>query len=261
VKASDQRKDSVIALRDVELRLGKEEIYQKLALKIRDGEFCSILGPSGCGKSTLLRVIGDLLPVSSGEVSVAGRPPQEAWHDIAYVFQTPRLAPWRNALDNVLLGSELRFGPGDRNKRSAQARALLELVGLGNDMEKFPGMLSGGERQRVAIARALAVSPKVILMDEPFSALDPQTRHRMRAELERIWVETGKTIVFVTHDIDEALQLADRVFLLSPKPARVVETIEVIAARPRMTNDPVLAAQRQRLQELFRSLEPAASAV
>jgi len=257
MKSSDAGAEPVIAIRDVELRLGEEQIYRSLALDIRNGEFCSILGPSGCGKSTLLRIIGDLLSVSEGEVRVAGRAPHEAWQDIAYVFQSPRLAPWRNALGNVLLGLELRFGRGDRERRIQEARRLLELVGLGNDMDKFPAMLSGGERQRVAIARALAVQPKVILMDEPFSALDPQTRGRMRAEVERIWLETGKTIVFVTHDIDEALQLADRIFLLSPKPARVVETISLGAPRPRSAEDPSFVAQRLRLKELFRNLEPA----
>lgn len=261
MKWSDGAAEPVIALRDVELRLGEEQIYRSLALDIRNREFCFILGPSGCGKSTLLRIIGDLLSVSQGEVRVAGRAPHEAWQDIAYVFQSPRLAPWRNALDNVLLGLELRFGRGDRQERTKKARNLLQLVGLGNDMEKYPAMLSGGERQRVAIARALAVQPKVILMDEPFSALDPQTRSRMRAEVERIWLETGKTIVFVTHDIDEALQLADRIFLLSPKPARVVETISLTAPRPRSADDPSLVAQRLRLQELFRDLEPVRTTV
>jgi NitT/TauT family transport system ATP-binding protein len=256
MKSSDAGTEPVIALRDVELWLGEEQIYRSLALDVRNGEFCSILGPSGCGKSTLLRIIGDLLSVSQGEVKVAGQAPHEAWQNIAYVFQSPRLALWRNALDNVLLGLELRFGRGDRQERIKEARNLLQLVGLGNDMEKFPAMLSGGERQRVAIARALAVKPKVILMDEPFSALDPQTRSRMRAEVERIWLETGKTIVFVTHDIDEALQLADRIFLLSPKPARVVETISLTAPRPRSADDRSLVAQKLHLQELFRNIEP-----
>jgi NitT/TauT family transport system ATP-binding protein len=257
VNSSETGAKAVIELRSVALRLGEEQIYRSLSLDIREGEFCSILGPSGCGKSTLLRIIGDLLGVSSGEVRVGGRAPREAWQDIAYVFQSPRLAPWRNALDNVLLGVELRFGPGDRKAREREARELLKLVGLGNDREKFPAMLSGGERQRVAIARALAVKPKVILMDEPFSALDPQTRSRMRAEVERIWLETGKTIVFVTHDIEEALQLADRIVLLSPKPANVVETMTVTVARPRSAEEPGLVAQRRHLQELFRQLEPA----
>jgi NitT/TauT family transport system ATP-binding protein len=243
---SDPQRGSapVIAFRDVEMRFGGEVVHGGLSFDIREGEFCSILGPSGCGKSTLLRIIGDLLSVSAGEVSVAGRPPSEGWQDIAYVFQSPRLAPWRNALDNVLLGTALRFGAAGRVGRVAEAKRLLELVGLGRDMDKFPAVLSGGERQRVAIARALAVNPKVILMDEPFSALDPNTRTRMRVELERIWQETGKTIVFVTHDIDEALQLADRIFLLSRKPTKVVETIPVRAPRPRSQADAGLAAQR-----------------
>ena len=150
------------------------------------------------------------------------------------MFQSPRLVPWRTALDNVLLGTELRFGAGDKERRRARASELLSLVGLAGDARKYPSMLSGGERQRVAIARALAVDPKIVLMDEPFSALDPNMRGRMRVEMERIWLETGKTVVFVTHDIDEALQLADRTVVLSNKPTRVLEIIELqIAAATR----------------------------
>jgi NitT/TauT family transport system ATP-binding protein len=142
----------------------------------------------------------------------------------------------------------------------AKALGLLELVGLAADAGKYPRMLSGGERQRVALARALAVDPKIVLMDEPFSALDPNTRRRLREELIRIWEQTGKTIVFVTHDVDEALVLADRVVLLSAKPTRVLETLEVTARRPRdPSSNPELAALRARLHELFRALEPADS--
>ncbi|MGE3925622.1 MAG: ABC transporter ATP-binding protein, partial [Lautropia sp.] len=180
-----------------------------------------------------------------------------AWSEVAFVFQSPRLAPWRDALANVLLGAELRFGRRAARERAAQARALLELVGLADSAGKYPSMLSGGERQRVAIARALIVEPSIVLMDEPFSALDPNTRHRLRAEIERIWQRTGRTVVFVTHDIDEALTLADRIVLLSGKPTEVIESIAVTAARPRdPARDPALAALRERLQQLFRSPGP-----
>jgi len=245
----------IIVFENVGLAFGEERIYDRLSFDVRQGEFICILGPSGCGKSTSLRIIGGLLDVNSGHVTVDGRAPQEAWPDIAFVFQSPRLVPWRTALDNVLLGSELRFGADDRERRKERATQLLSLVGLAGDARKFPSMLSGGERQRVAIARALAVDPKIVLMDEPFSALDPNMRARMRLEMERIWLETGKTVVFVTHDIDEALQLADRTVVLSNKPTRVLEIIELKTPRPRALDNRDLDTRRQKLINLFRSLE------
>src|ERR1044071_5266293 len=245
----------IIAFDNVGVRFGGEQIYDRLSFDVRRGEFVCILGPSGCGKSTSLRMIGGLLTVTPGRVTVDGRTPNEAWPEIAFVFQSPRLVPWRSALDNVLLGTELRFGSGDREQRRARATELLRLVGLGDDSHKYPSMLSGGERQRVAIARALAVDPKIVLMDEPFSALDPNMRLRMRSEMERIWLETGKTVVFVTHDIEESLQLADRIVVLSNKPTRVLEIIELQTPRPRALSDPALDTHRQKLVKLFRSLE------
>jgi NitT/TauT family transport system ATP-binding protein len=247
--------DPIITFDSVGIAFGGEQIYDRLSFDVRRGEFVCILGPSGCGKSTTLRIIGGLLNVDAGRVTVDGRAPQEAWSDIAFVFQSPRLVPWRTALDNVLLGTELRFGAGDKEQRRARAADLLNLVGLAGDARKYPLMLSGGERQRVAIARALAVDPKIVLMDEPFSALDPNMRARMRAEMERIWLETGKTVVFVTHDIDEALQLADRTVLLSNKPTHVLEVLEFKTARPRGGSSHELDSQREKLVKLFRSLE------
>jgi NitT/TauT family transport system ATP-binding protein len=254
------RDTALIEFRDVGLALGGATVFAGLEFAVRSGEFLCVLGPSGCGKSTALRVIADLLAVDSGSVRVDGTAPGARWRDIAFVFQSPRLLPWRSALDNVTLGMELRFDAADPAAMRAKALGLLELVGLAADAGKYPRMLSGGERQRVALARALAVDPKIVLMDEPFSALDPNTRRRLREELIRIWEQTGKTIVFVTHDVDEALVLADRVVLLSAKPTRVLETLEVTARRPRdPSSNPELAALRARLHELFRALEPADS--
>jgi len=247
--------DPIITFDNVGVEFGEEQIYDLLSFDVRRGEFVCILGPSGCGKSTLLRMIGGLLDVNVGRVTVDGRPPRDAWSEIAFVFQSPRLVPWRTALDNVLLGSELRFGAGDKEQRKTRVAELLSLVGLAGDARKYPSMLSGGERQRVAIARALAVDPKIVLMDEPFSALDPNMRSRMRVEMERIWLKTGKTVVFVTHDIEEALQLADRVVVLSNKPTRVLEIIELRSQRPRSLGDRDLDTHRQKLAKLFRSLE------
>jgi NitT/TauT family transport system ATP-binding protein len=247
--------DPIITFENVAVTFGEEQICDRLNFDVRRGEFVCILGPSGCGKSTSLRIIGGLLDVNNGRVTVDGHTPRNAWSEIAFVFQSPRLVPWRTALDNVLLGSELRFGAGDREPRRARATDLLRLVGLSGDAGKYPSMLSGGERQRVAIARALAVDPKIVLMDEPFSALDPNMRSRMRSEMERIWLETGKTVVFVTHDIEEALQLADRIVVLSSKPTRVLEIIELKTPRPRALSDQALDTHRQKLVMLFRPLE------
>lgn len=246
-----------IAFDGVRLAFGGEAIYASLDFEVARGEFVCLLGPSGCGKSTSLRLAGDLLGVDGGDVRVNGRAPRDAWSDIAFVFQSPRLAPWRTALGNVLLGVQLRFGRAEARRREARARELLALVGLADSAGKYPSMLSGGERQRVAIARALAVDPSIVLMDEPFSALDPNTRRRMRAEIERIWQATQRTVLFVTHDIDEAIVLADRIVLLSNKPTRVLDCIAVDAPRPRRVEDDArLAGLRARLQSLFRSLEP-----
>lgn len=237
------------------VELGGQKIYDRLSFQVSRGEFVCLLGPSGCGKSTSLRVMGGLLPITAGSVQVMGQSPAQAWSRIAYVFQSPRLVSWRNAIENVTLGMELRFGAGRAASRRAKAVELLSLVGLADDTHKYPSMLSGGERQRVAIARALAVDPEIIFMDEPFSALDPTTRQKMRCEIEQIWRHTGKTIVFVTHDIDEALQLADRIILLTRKPTSVKEVFCLENARPRDPASPALAAQRGRLLQTFTAIE------
>jgi NitT/TauT family transport system ATP-binding protein len=249
--------DRAIHFQGVRLSFSGEVIYDSIDFEVRRGEFVCLLGPSGCGKSTSLRLIGDLLSADGGQIAVDGRPPSEAWQEVAFVFQSPRLAPWRNALENVLLGVELRLGREEARRRTALARDLLALVGLANSAHKYPSMLSGGERQRVAIARALAVEPDIVLMDEPFSALDPNTRRRLRQEIERIWQQTGRTVLFVTHDIEEALVLADRIVLLSNKPTRVLEDIAIDAPRPRHpSTHPGLIALRERLTRRFASLEP-----
>jgi NitT/TauT family transport system ATP-binding protein len=245
-----------IAFNNVALSLGNERIYDSVSFTVQPGEFVCILGPSGCGKSTALRIIGDLLKPDAGTVLVGGRTPEEAWSEIAFVFQSPRLAPWRDVMANVLLGVELRFGRAEARKQSELGKQLLSLVRLDNAARKYPLMLSGGERQRVAIARALAVRPSIMLMDEPFSALDPNTRRRMRSEIERIWKEAVITVVFVTHDIDEALTLANHIVLMSNKPTRVLEVITVDAPRPReIEGNTELSRLRRRLQDLFNSLE------
>lgn len=218
----------------VSTSFGKEQVLSNISFSIASGEFACVVGPSGCGKSTVLRIIGNLLPQYTGKVTIGNARPADAWRRLGYVFQSPRLVPWRVALRNVKLGMELRHGRSlPRSELDRRARAALELVGLGNDMKKFPSVMSGGERQRVSIARALAVSPDVILMDEPLSAVDAYTKLKLRDEIIRIWRETGKTILFVTHDVDEAIYLADRIIVLSAKPTRVIGDYVLGAGRPR----------------------------
>jgi NitT/TauT family transport system ATP-binding protein len=244
--------EPAIAFDRVRLNLGGVAIYDELSFDVRAGEFVCLLGPSGCGKSTALRVIGDLLPVQDGVVHVDGRDPAAAWDRLAFVFQSPRLLPWKDALDNAAFGLEMRTPDMAQDERRKRARWQLERMGLGADTHKMPAMLSGGERQRVAIARALALDPDIILMDEPFSALDPTTRLRLRQQLVDLWQGSGKTVLFVTHDVDEALFLADRIIVLSPKPARVVQNLTVSAARPRqIENDETLRQARRDMLQLF----------
>ena len=248
--------EDILTFTDVVVEFGDETIYDGLNFSVKPGEFLCILGPSGCGKSTSLRLMGNLLEAQGGDVSIEGLPPELGWNKLAYVFQSPRLVPWRSAFGNVLLGMELRFEKQAKSEREETARRLLTMVGLQNDMEKFPAMLSGGERQRVAIARALSVDPDIILMDEPFSALDLNTRWRMRSEIIRIWKETQKTVIFVTHDVDEALVLADRILLLSNKPTKALETIVLDQPRPRnIEESESLSQQKSKLISLFRQLE------
>ncbi|MGH7005369.1 MAG: ABC transporter ATP-binding protein, partial [Alphaproteobacteria bacterium] len=190
--------------------------------------------------------------VQSGSVLVDGQLPAAIWHRIAYVFQSPRLLPWKNALENAAFGLEMRKPEMSPKERTERAAHRLARVGLGSDLNKMPSVLSGGERQRVAIARALALDPEIILMDEPFSALDPETRQQLREQILEMWSENRKTVVFVTHDIDEAILLADRVVMLTPKPARVHSERTVSSARPRhIDRDPALQDMRSEMYAAF----------
>ncbi|MGN6573763.1 MAG: ABC transporter ATP-binding protein [Pseudolabrys sp.] len=241
---------------NVGLQLGGSIIYDDLSFSVAPREFVCLLGPSGCGKSSALRLIGDLVPCQAGSVRVEGEAPKRTWDRLAYVFQAPRLLPWKTTLDNAAFGIEMRRPEIGAEDRRSRARAELARVGLAGDLDKMPAVLSGGERQRVAIARALALDPDIILMDEPFSALDHNTRNRLRAQLVELWQETRKTILFVTHDIDEALYLADRIIVLSNKPATVRDTVTVEATRPRdPEHDPEMKRLRSHLIGIFQSIE------
>jgi NitT/TauT family transport system ATP-binding protein len=200
-------------------------------LCVADGEFVTMVGPSGCGKSTLLHILGGFIPADAGQIRVHGRAVVEPGPDRGMVFQEFALFPWRTVGGNVAWGLEAQGVPAA--ERMAIVDRFLKLTGLEEFRHHLPGELSGGMKQRVALARVLAFDPEVLLMDEPFGSLDAQTRETMQEELTRIWERTGKTVVFVTHDIDEAVYLGDRVVVLTARPARVREEIAVDLPRPR----------------------------
>ena len=212
-------------------RSGTVEALRGVSLDVAEGEFIAVVGRSGCGKSTLLRMIAGLLPATGGRVEVAGEPVVKPRRDVAMMFQRPALLPWRSVLDNVLLPVQI-FGWRKAEYRD-RAHQLLALTGLTGFEKRLPHELSGGMQQRVALCRALIGQPRVMLMDEPFSALDPLIREELSGELQRIHMEQTATTVFVTHSIDEAVLLADRVVVLSPRPGRVREIIDVRIPRPR----------------------------
>jgi len=228
----------------------------KLNLRVQAGQFCSVLGPSGCGKSTLLRIAGGLSEPSSGAVTIGqGATPHAAQQakEIGFVFQSPGLLPWKTVAQNIELPLEI-------NRRSNRPRQhstadLLELVGLSDFASAYPHQLSGGMQQRVAIARALAFDPALLLMDEPFGALDEITRQSMRYELLRIWERAKKTVVFVTHSIAESIVLSDVVVVMSPRPGRLRGTVAIDLPRPRtdaVERTPAFLAYVDRLRELLR---------
>ncbi len=232
------------------------EAIREVSLAIRENEFVTLIGPSGCGKSTLLRIVGGLIEATVGRVEIRGRSAQEAQRtkDIGFVFQQPALLPWRTVSANVELGLELNKGAGA--ERLCSTDEILALVGLGAFAKAHPYQLSGGMQQRVAIARALIFDPALLLMDEPFGALDEITRAGMRYELLRIWGDTRKTVLFVTHSIPEAIVLSDRVVVMSPRPGEVREIIDVTLPRPRnedMESAPEFVRIAERLRHLLRA--------
>ncbi|RUU98855.1 ABC transporter ATP-binding protein [Mesorhizobium sp. M6A.T.Cr.TU.017.01.1.1] len=236
------RHDDLISTKGVSVVMGTDQnrqlILRDIDLSVPQGSFVSLIGPSGCGKSTLLKVLAGLVNPSSGSVSVAGVSPGEAARKrmIGLVFQDANLLPWKNAVDNA----SMLLGIADKSMSRAALRArgqeMLELVGLGDAAHKRPNELSGGMRQRVAIARALALDPAVLLMDEPFGALDAITRDSMGQSLLEIWQRTGKTIVLVTHSIDEAIQLSRQVHVLGINPGRITQSLDIPLPYPRDTS-------------------------
>ena len=204
---------------------------EDVSLEVKEKEFVSLVGPSGCGKSTLLKLVAGLAPATRGAVRVRGQEVREPFPDVGFVFQNAVLLPWRSVLDNVLFSIEMLGLP--REPHRARAMDLIALAGLAGFERKYPWELSGGMQQRVAICRALVHDPSLLLMDEPFGALDAMTREEMGLELLRIWEERRKTILFVTHSISEAVLLSDRVVVMSPRPGRLARVLEIALPRPR----------------------------
>jgi NitT/TauT family transport system ATP-binding protein len=228
--------NSLLDVRDLNLRYSTrrgEDVsaLEHVTLSVKRGEFLTIVGASGCGKSSLLKILGGLIPVTSGTVTFDGIPIEKPRREVGFVFQSTVLLPWRTVLENALLPIEIF--KLDRARYTARARELLDLVGLSDFSHRYPNELSGGMQQRAAIVRTLVPDPAVLLMDEPFGALDAMTRETMNVETMRIWAETHKTIVFVTHSIPEAVLLGDRVLVMSPRPGTIAETCTIDLPRPR----------------------------
>ncbi len=235
-------------------RRGAAEVraLERVDAAVAAGEFVCLVGPSGCGKSTLMRIVAGLVPATEGRVVIDGRPVAGPETRLGIVFQSPVLLDWRTVLGNVLLQVELRSL--DPKRYEARARALLAAVGLDGFEESRPRELSGGMRQRCAIVRALIHDPPLLLMDEPFGALDALTREQMRVDLEDLWLSTRKTVFFITHSIDEAVLLADRVLVMSPRPGRIERVVDIRLPRPRglgARKAPGFTAAAEAITEIF----------
>jgi NitT/TauT family transport system ATP-binding protein len=238
-----------IDIRDVRRTFPQNvEALADVNLTVQPGEFLAILGPSGCGKSTLLRLIANLDHPTAGTIQITGR--TDSRFDIAYVFQDAHLLPWRNVLRNAALPLEL-MGVG-RNERNNRARAELEQVGLSDAVGRYPAQLSGGMRMRVSLARALVTNPQLLLLDEPFAALDEITRQRLDEQLRQLWLDRGMTVIFVTHSTAEAVFLSDRAVVMSPRPGRIILDQPIDLPRERtgpLRATPEFAAQTRALYE------------
>ncbi len=228
---------------------GPVRALSDVTFDVTDGEFVCVVGPSGCGKTTLFRIIAGLEQPTEGQVLLDGDPLDGPTTDLGLVFQEYHLFPWLTVADNV------GFGPDhtgmDRDVRDARVRELVDLVGLGGSADSYPRDLSGGMKQRVALARALALDPGLLLMDEPFGAVDAQTKRMLQDELLDIWTETGKTVLFVTHDVEEAVRLADRVIVMAADPGRIKTVVDVDLPRPRTRTDETFGAVYERVLGLI----------
>ena len=230
----------------------------RVTISIEEGEFVCLLGPSGCGKTTLLRIVAGLEVPTGGDVQIGGHTVRGPGPERAFVFQDYALFPWKTVQENIEFGLHARGMPEEERRKVSTE--LVGVMGLEGFEEAYPNTLSGGMQQRVSIARALAVDPKVLLMDEPFGALDAQTRFAMQRELLRLWEIFNKTVLFVTHSIDEALYLADRVILMSPRPGRIMEEIKIDIPRPRSLTGKDFNRLKAHMLEIFATSETPAAA-
>jgi NitT/TauT family transport system ATP-binding protein len=252
--ASDAVVKTAIRVRDLDKtysshREGAVKALTGINFDAREGEFICVVGPSGCGKSTLLKIIAGIVSATSGELAINGAAPSDAATKIGLVFQAPVLLPWRTVLENTLLPAEV-YGL-DRKKAEGRAADLLKMAGLDGFANSYPSELSGGMQQRCSITRALLPDPALLLMDEPFGALDAMTRDTMNLELQRIWLESHKTVFLITHSIPEAVFLADRVLVMSPRPGRILDEVKIDLPRPRdldVTLAPEFAAAVRRIR-------------
>ncbi len=242
--------------RQFESAQGPVQALSKISFDVRQREFISVIGPSGCGKSTLIRIVAGLETCSGGSITIDGKEVGEPGADRGMVFQGYTLFPWLNVKENVMFGPRMKGVPKPKAER--QAMDWLDVVGLTKFAEHYPSQLSGGMKQRVAIARALANEPRILLMDEPFGALDAQTRASMQAHLLKIWEAVDVTVLFITHDLDEAIYLSDRIVVLGAHPGRILEIIEVPVARPRSSEQFLsghFLATKKRLEQLIHHRE------
>jgi len=238
-----------LELRNVSKTFGSLQVLKDIQLTVAQGEFAAIVGPSGCGKSTALRMFAGLETASEGEVLAGGSTIEGPSPERMMIFQEHALYPWLTVEENVSLGLDIAKTPkADRPRR---VNEVLEKVNLSGFNRYYPSQLSGGMRQRVAIARALVMDPDILLLDEPYGALDAMTRLKMQNELIRIWHGTGKTMLLITHDIDEALYLADKVYVMSPRPGQIIRTIELNSPRPRNRHSQEFIAHRQEIMQLL----------
>ena len=231
MNAPDKTNAASIRAVEVTKQFGAFTAVDHLSLDIKSGEFVSLIGPSGCGKSTFMLMAAGLIPATAGEITVDGRTLNDPLTDIGIVFQDHLLLEFRTAIENVMLQAEIRGLPLEPARKSAED--LFGRLGIAHAIDRYPRQLSGGMRQRVAIARALIHDPSILMMDEPFGALDAITRTQIRHDLELLWLDTRKTVLFITHSLEEAISLSDRVIVMSPTPGRIVDEIQIDLPRPR----------------------------
>lgn len=230
--SSDLGNSKSVLIQNLDHHFGENfHAVSNVSLSLESGEFVSIVGPSGCGKTTVLNLLAGLLPVRSGEVSIFGSPPRAGRHDVAYMLARDSLFPWLTAKQNAEFGADIRHV--DRGLRSSRASHLLEAVGLKGFEDSYPKALSHGMRQRVALARTFCLESPLLLMDEPFGALDAQTKLQLEQVLLSLWMEERRTVVFITHDLAEAIALSDRVVVMSSRPGRIIDDIRIDLPRPR----------------------------